>query len=350
MRALIAPDKFTGSLTADEVARAIGSGMNGVDVAYLPLADGGDGSVDAAIAAGCAPVVLNGGATIAVRNDTVLVELANTCGIQTLPAGTREPMLSSTRGLGEAILEALTLAPRSIVIALGGSASTDGGAGMLAALGVQFLDRDGAVVEPNGGSLERIHSADTSGLPDLGGVELVCATDVINPLLGADGAAAVFGPQKGATGEQIARLEAGLATLARVLGRADEPGAGAAGGAAYGCLLLGARLVSGADYFLDLLGFDALAAASDLVITGEGSLDSQTASGKLVAVVAARSAAPVVAVVGRCLLSPDEAHALALAGVYSTSEWAGRDTSDDREATMAALTSIGTAIGAHLGR
>lgn len=208
MRVLVAPDKFKGSLTALEVATAIAEGLEAAGVAsrLLPLADGGDGSVAAALHAGSAP------RTVAVRaadgrrhhtefafdGTTAVVEVAGTCGLSTLPPGELAPMTSSSYGFGQAVLAALDAGARRIVLCLGGSASTDGGAGLLAALGVRFRDDAGRDVEPAGGALARIAEVDVSGLRDLAGAELIVATDVTNPLLGADGAAAVFGPQKGA--------------------------------------------------------------------------------------------------------------------------------------------------------
>jgi glycerate kinase len=273
--------------------------------------------------------------------------------MQTLPGGVPDPMGSSTHGLGQALRAALDSGARRIVLALGGSASTDGGAGMLAALGARFFGAEGERFDPSGGTLARLERVDLTDLIDLSGIELLCATDVRNPLLGATGAAAVFGPQKGASAAEIVALERGLARLVGVLHQAGlaadvaatSPGSGAAGGAGFGCLALGATVVSGADYFLDLLAFDAHAAVSDLVITGEGALDASTASGKVVSAVVARSGGtPVVAVVGRNDLSQGDATGLGLSAVYSTSRQAGRDTAGEPELTTAALTAIGAAL------
>jgi glycerate kinase len=335
VRILIAPDKFKGSLTAAQVAAALATGVGDrADVTVLPLADGGDGSVEAAASAG---FVLHG--KIAFDGHTALVEVANTCGIALLRE--LDPLGTSTFALGEAIHEALALAPRRIVIALGGSASTDGGAGMLAALGVRFLDATGDAFVPTGGTLSAIHSIDSSGLVTL--PEIVCATDVDNPLTGPRGAAAVFGPQKGAIPAHIALLDAGLthlATIMRADAAASRPGAGAAGGTGFAALTLGATIVSGADFFLDLLGFDRHLEDCDLVVTGEGQLDEQTAAGKLVAVVAPRAApVPVVAVVGRSLLTAGQSEALGLSRVFALSDRA--DTSRDPVLTEQLLEQVG---------
>ncbi len=359
MRALIAPDKFKGSLTATQVADAIADGLHtaGVETVTLPLADGGDGSVEAALSAGYhqRETRVRGAdgqellAVYALGQETAVVEVANTCGLSTLPVGVGAPMTSSTYGFGQAILAARHAGARRIVLALGGSASTDGGAGMLAALGVTFLDADGHTVEPDGDSLTRIARVDTTAMVDLRDVEIVVAGDVTNPLLGPAGAAAVFGPQKGADVAQITTLEAGLTTLVRVLpalhdrvpaALAGEPGAGAAGGLGLACRWLGGRHTPGADYFLDLLHFDQAVSTCDIVITGEGSMDDQTLNGKLPAVVATRSAPrPVYAVVGRNLLTPGQQQRLGLQGIQSLSALTTADSSRDASlsATLAAL-------------
>jgi len=265
MQVLVAPDKFKGSLTALEVATAVGQGLEAAGVAsrLLPLADGGDGSVAAAMHAGFVsrPVSVRRAdgrphrTEFAFDGTSAVVEVANSCGLSTLASGVLAPMTSSSYGFGQVVLEALADA-RRIVLCLGGSASTDGGAGMLAALGVRFRDDVGRDIDPVSGSLTRIAEIDTSGLVDLSGVELIVATDVTNPLLGSDGAAAVFGPQKGADREQLRELDAGLRHLVTLLGAeglADEPGAGAAGGLGFACRWLGARRVAGAEFFLGLL-------------------------------------------------------------------------------------------------
>ncbi len=358
MRALIAPDKFKGSLTATQVAGAIAHGLHtgGVEAVTLPLADGGDGSVEAALSAGYhrRHTRVRGAdsrdidAAYALADGTAVVEVANSCGLSTLPAGIRASMTSSTYGFGQAILDACHAGARRIVLALGGSASTDGGAGMLAALGAAFLDATGHPGEPYGDNLTRMARVDTTAMVDLGDVEVIVAGDVTNPLLGPAGAAAVFGPQKGADVEQITILEAGLTTLVRVLpalhdrvpaALAEEPGAGAAGGLGFACRWLGGRHTPGADYFLDLLHFDQAVSTCDMVITGEGSLDDQTLNGKLPAVVARRSAPrPVYAVVGRNLLTPKQQQRLGLRGIQSLSDMTTADPSTDAilSATLAA--------------
>ena len=361
-RILIAPDKFKGSLTAADVAARIAAGIHGAvpsaTCIALPLADGGDGSVDAAISAGFTARRLRVGgptgeplvATVAISGSTAVIEAASICGLSVLAGGRLEPMRSSSCGIGDAIA-ALVPEPgiSRIVLALGGSATSDGGMGMLHALGARFLDERGDRLEPSGSQLARVHRVDLSSVIDLEGVEIVAATDVRNPLLGQRGAAVVFGPQKGATASQVAELELGLSRLVAALGDraavlSAEPGAGSAGGLGFAVLHIGGRVVSGADYFLDLLGFDALAADADLVITGEGSLDEQTAGGKLVAVVAARSPSPVVAIVGRSTLTPEQSAALGLAEVRSISAGTTRDTAGDPDLSAALVRDAASAI------
>ncbi|MFB8749283.1 MULTISPECIES: glycerate kinase [Streptomyces] len=338
-RVLVAADKFKGSLTAVEVAERVTAGLRrvvpDVVVEALPVADGGDGTVAAAVAAGferrevrvAGPLGDPVTAAYALRGDTAVVEMAEASGLQRLPEGVLAPLTASTYGSGELLRAALDAGARSIVFGVGGSATTDGGAGMLAALGARFLDADGEPVAPGGGGLAALASADLSGLdPRLAEVELVLASDVDNPLTGPKGAPAVYGPQKGASPDDVAALDAALAHFAEVLAgtesvgaRAAEyaasPGAGAAGGIGYGALLLGARFRPGIEVMLDVLGFAPALERAGLVVTGEGSLDEQTLHGKAPAGVAAAARAAgkeVVAVCGRLALPAD---ALGRAGI-----------------------------------
>nr|WP_240483564.1 glycerate kinase [Streptomyces pathocidini] len=337
-RVLIAADKFKGSLTAVEVAERVTSGLRraapGVRVEALPVADGGDGTVDAAVAAGFErrEVVVSGPlgapltAAFALRGTAAVVEMAEASGLQHLPPGVFAPLTATTYGTGELIRAALDAGARTVVFGVGGSATTDGGAGMLAALGARFLDEDGDPLADGGGPLRELATADLSGLdPRIADTEFVLASDVDNPLTGPKGAPAVYGPQKGASKEDVETLDAALAHYARVLEGAIgpkaaeyalSPGAGAAGGIGYGALVgLGAGFRPGIEVMLDVLGFAAALATADLVITGEGSLDAQTLHGKAPAGVAAAARARgkrVVAVCGRRTL--DDA-TLATAGI-----------------------------------
>ena len=229
MRILIAPDKFKGSLSAADVADNLAKGLARVDVdsASLPLADGGDGSVAAALASGLQPHVRDVSgptgrrrpATIAVNGSTAVVEIANTCGLAALTPGDLAPMTASSYGFGEAIRHAMDLGARRLVLALGGSASTDGGTGMLAALGYRFHDINGDDVVATTTNLHRIYTVHSGDAVDLRGFELIVASDVTSPLTGPGGTAAVFGPQKGATLADIDYLEAGLLNLVAAMHR-----------------------------------------------------------------------------------------------------------------------------------
>ncbi|MFD8302752.1 glycerate kinase [Streptomyces sp. NPDC059690] len=336
-RVLIAADKFKGSLTAVQVAERVTAGLRrvvpAVEVAALPVADGGDGTVDAAVASGferrevrvAGPLGHEVSAAFALCDGTAVVEMAEASGLQRLPKGVFAPLTASTYGSGELLRAALDAGARTIVFGVGGSATTDGGAGMLSALGARFLDADGEPVPPGGGGLDELATADLSGLdPRFADVELVLASDVDNPLTGPKGAPAVYGPQKGASPDDVASLDSALAHYAKVLEEAigpraaeyaASPGAGAAGGIGYGALLLGARFRAGIEVMLDVLGFAEALERVDLVITGEGSLDEQTLHGKAPAGVAAAARAAdkeVVAVCGRLALPPE---ALGRAGI-----------------------------------
>jgi len=338
-RIVLAPDKFKGSLTAGEVAEAVAAGIRRVrpdaDIRWVPVADGGEGTVDAAVAAGfdCTTVEVTGPTGAPVRagfahNGTVaVVEAAAACGLSRLPGGMLAPLTATSRGVGELLLAALDSGCRTVVLGVGGSACTDGGAGMLAGLGASLLDADGLPVGSGGGSLTDIAYLDLHQLdPRIHEVDLVLASDVDNPLLGTHGAAAIFGPQKGASAGEVAALEAGLAHWSRLVAQrtgfdvADRPGAGAAGGIGFGALaVLGARRSGGIDVMLDLVGFDRVVKGADLVVTGEGSLDEQTLHGKAPAGVAARAekaGVRTVAVSGRLLLDEGQWRAAGFTAAY----------------------------------
>ncbi|MCX4722768.1 glycerate kinase [Streptomyces sp. NBC_01306] len=345
-RVLVAADKFKGSLTAVEVAERVTAGLRrivpGVEIETLPVADGGDGTVAAAVAAGfdrhevrvTGPLGEQLTAAFALRDGVAVVEMAEASGLQHLPAGVFAPLTATTYGSGELLRAALDAGARSIVFGVGGSATTDGGAGMLAALGARFLDAAGQPVGPGGGGLSELATADLSGLDTrLAGTEIVLASDVDNPLTGPKGAPAVYGPQKGASPEQVAALDAALAHFAAVLeksigaGAAEAalaPGAGAAGGIGFGALVgLGASFRAGIDVMLDVLGFAPAVARATLVVTGEGSLDEQTLHGKAPAGVAAAARAAgkeVVAVCGRLTLPADVLGRAGIRRAYALTE------------------------------
>lgn len=347
-RVLVAPDKFKGSLPATAVAAAVAVGLRRVitdlEVVLNPVADGGDGTLEAAVDAGYerVPVRVSGplgdpvDTAYALREGTAVVEMADACGLVRMPSGRLAPLHASSTGLGELVRAALDAGCARVVVGIGGSASTDGGAGMLGALGARFLDADGADLPPGGGALTRLDRVDLGGLhPGLDRAEIVLATDVDNPLLGARGAAAVYGPQKGAGAADVEVLDAALARLSQVLGTATGagsgghpaaalPGAGAAGGVGFAALaVLGATARPGIELLLDLTGFHVKVPGAALVVTGEGSLDRQTLAGKAPAGVAAAARAqgvPVVAVAGRCLLDDAELADAGIGAAYALTD------------------------------
>ncbi len=325
MIVVLAPDSFKGTIGAAGAAAALAQGWRTVrpddDIVLLPMADGGEGTLDAFAAA------VPGAERIAVRvvgpdgvesdsewlrlppiaatpGGSAIVELGSTSGIELLDE--LRPLDAHTYGLGQAISAALEAGVSRIVVGLGSSASTDGGTGMLRALGARFLDPDDAEVPLGGAGLASVARVDLSGLAALppGGVSAL--TDVTNPLLGRRGAATVFGPQKGADQAQVAELDAGLAHLARFLEPdPSTPGAGAAGGTGFGLLAWGATLEPGSRAVAELIGLPEAAAAASVVVTGEGSFDGQSAAGKVPSHVASLAGADtrVVLVAGR--ITPD---------------------------------------------
>jgi glycerate 2-kinase len=340
-RVLIASDKFKGSLTGAEVATAVATGVRrarpDVLVDTVPVADGGDGTLAAAEAAGFTLVGVTAtgptGAEVrtsyARRDGLAVVELAAVSGLACLPDGVPAPMTATSRGTGEVIAAAVDAGCRRVLLGIGGSASTDGGLGLVRGLGARALDADGREVAEGG--LDAVRTLDLSRVrARMAGVALTVACDVDNPLTGLRGAAAVYGPQKGADPEQVRVLDRALAHWADVVGRTTGqdhrtvPGAGAAGGVGFAAVsLLGAELRSGIALVLELTGFAALLAGVDLVITGEGSLDEQTLHGKVVTGVAAAAGAagvPVVAVCGRTTLGPDRLGEAGVAAAYALTD------------------------------
>jgi glycerate 2-kinase len=340
---LIAADKFKGSLTAAQVADAVGEGVRRVrpdaQVESVPVADGGDGTVAAALAAGFehVPVVASGptGEPVqtgfARRADLAVVEMADAAGLVRLPGGEPAPLTASSRGLGDVVAAAVAAGCRTIVLGIGGSASTDGGAGLLAGLGARLLDADGMQVADGGAALTSIAAVDLAPLHELmDGIGVVLASDVDNPLTGRSGAAAVYGPQKGATAEQVRELDGALTHFADIIAATtgddhrNRPGAGAAGGTGFAALaVLGAEFRPGVELVLQLVDFDERLSRADLVVTGEGALDEQTLHGKAPAGVAAAARAagvPVVAVCGRNQLSADSLHRAGIAAAYALTD------------------------------
>lgn len=367
-RVVLAPDKFKGSLTAAEVGDALAAGMldvlPGLDVIKLPVADGGDGTVAAALSAGFEEIIVDAvgptgepvQAAYALHGNRAVVELAAVVGLSMLPGGRLDPLTSSTYGLGLVIADAIRRGAQTIVLGLGGSASTDGGAGMAQALGARLLDADGHDLSHGGGALQGLARLDLRALREtLGSSSIIVASDVDNPLLGADGAAAVFGPQKGADTHQVEALERGVRRWSELASRAtgrndaDRPGAGAAGGAGFAALaLLNAKIRPGIELILELVDFDRRIVGADLVVTGEGSLDDQSLAGKApvgVARAAARSGVPVVAVAGRLQLSPQQLRQAGIEAAYALT-----DLEPDLNQCIANASPLLRQLGAHVAK
>jgi len=326
MRFVVAPDSFKGSLSAIEASFCIERGVKGIFpdavVQKFPIADGGEGLVKTVIAAAGGnlievQVVGPAGKTVMAvcgitdDGETGLIEVASACGLTLVGPEQRNPERTTSFGVGELILKLVDSGCRKIVVGLGGSATNDGGIGMASALGIRFLDCERQIVETMVGNLEYVSEIDLSGLdPRLAEVEIIGACDVDSPLCGPNGASAVFGPQKGATPEQVNHLDQLLHHLGTLLyqttGRniAEIPGSGAAGGLGAGLLgFFGARLVKGSALVLGLIGLEQVFASGgiDLVITGEGEINGQTVLGKApiaVAELAKKYGLPVVAMTG----------------------------------------------------
>ncbi|WP_164203143.1 glycerate kinase [[Micrococcus luteus] ATCC 49442] len=344
MRILIAPDKFKGSLTAAEAAAAIAEGALRVYpeavASQFPIADGGEGTLEAAVAAGyeerlnavVGPILKPVGAAWAIRKisdggATAVIETAQASGLAHMEPTPANALRAHSYGCGQLIAAALDAGATEIVLGLGGSAMTDAGSGALRALGLKPLDSAGNVVPLGGGSLAEVVALDTSGLdPRLSAVSFRIAVDVQNPLFGSTGAAHVFGPQKGADDEAVELLDAGLRNWASLLREAtgrdvNVPGSGAAGGFPASFLAFSnARLESGFALVAGLTGLAGQLDSADLVITGEGSMDSQSLTGK--APIALADAArelgiPVIVVAGRILVTPED---LAAHGVVAAAQ------------------------------
>jgi len=340
MNILIAPDKFKGSLTALQVADAIEAGLRDIfpDAVCrkLPVADGGEGTVQAIVDALGGELVrteVTGplGEPVAAAygrcGALAVVEMAAASGLALMPAARRDPLSATSFGTGELIRHALDAGARRFVLGVGGSATNDGGAGMLQALGARLADDAGRDLARGGAALARLADADLAGLDArLAGCDIQVACDVDNPLLGPRGASSVFGPQKGATPAMVRELEGALARWAGVLARRfgtaalDFPGAGAGGGIAVAMVLgLGGRLRPGIDIVADVVGLEAAVRAADLVVTGEGRIDGQSAGGKApvgVARLARRFGKPVIAIGGGLAPDADAVHAEGIGAVF----------------------------------
>jgi len=324
MKIIIAPDSFKDSLSAAGVADAIALGLAQVwpdaQLVKCPMADGGEGTVESILAA-CAGELrttrVRGplGAPVEAhwgwlpQTHTAIIEMAEASGLQLVPVGQRDACSSSTLGTGELIRAALDAGARRIILAIGGSATNDAGAGALQALGLQLLDEQGQALPPGGLALTKLARLDLAGMdPRLAQVRFEIAADVNNPLCGPQGASAIFGPQKGASPEQVRQLDRALAQFAEIAARVlhkdvrDEPGSGAAGGLGFAAkAFLNAQFRPGVEVVAELVGLADAVRGADLVITGEGRFDAQTLRGKTpfgVARIARQHGVPVIVIAG----------------------------------------------------
>ncbi len=376
MRIVVAPDKFKDALDARSVGDALADGIRSVeadaDISVVPMADGGEGTLDAAIAAGFAvsrvtvtgPLGAPVDAEFAQHATTAVIELARASGLSLVAPGHRDALGASSRGTGELIAAALAHGATSIILAVGGSASSDGGAGMLAALGARLLDAQGEPLPDGGGALRDLERIELDTLdPRLADTRFVLASDVDHVLLGPQGAASVFAPQKGASVAHVAQLELGLTRFARILRAelerraprdrvkdfAQHAGAGAAGGVGFAALaVLRALQRPGVDVVCELTRLRAHLAGADLVITGEGSLDAQSLGGKTpvgVLHAAATLGIPTVAVCGQSSLEESEWRAAGFSACYATIDRAPDRATSIRNARVY-LTEIGAEIAA----
>lgn len=370
MKVVVAPNPFKGSLgapaAAAALARGVASAWPAAQIVQLPVADGGEGTVQALVAARAGEMVtveVEGplGEKVAAQfglidgGGTAVVELAASSGLPLVPAGRRDPRLTSTYGFGQVLEIARGRGVTRIIAGIGGSATNDGAAGMAQALGFRLVDADGDDLPRGGAALARLDRIERGG-PDWSEVDVEVAVDVTNPLCGPEGATAVYGPQKGATPEMIPVLDAALGRLAEVIERdlglsvAALEGAGAAGGAGAGmAAFLGARLRRGAPLVIDAAGLPAALAGADLVVTGEGRVDGQTAYGKGPAEVARRAQAagvPVVLVAGGLGEGWERVLEGGVSGVQPMAE--GPATLEEMQADAAGLLERAAARACHL--
>jgi glycerate 2-kinase len=369
MRIVIAPDKFKGSLSAEEVCAAIVSGVRhavtATDIIEIPLADGGEGTRAILTKA-------SGGRDVTVRVSDPLgrsidavygisadgrkafIEMSAASGLQLLKPTEHNPLNTSTVGTGELIRHALANGAREIVLGIGGSATNDMGIGMATVLGYRFLDSEEKELSPIGANLEHVAKITVAEVNKLAGVIVTVLCDVANPLYGEIGAAHIFAAQKGADAAAIQRLDYGLSHIAGVIQRqfnvdVNFPGAGAAGGLGAGAhFFLGGNLVRGITYVLEALSVESEIANADLVITGEGKLDTQSLSGKVISGVAAlcqRHHKPFIIVTGRNTLTPEQLHDLGPAKVYALADITDESTAMAHATELISRTVAGAITG-----
>jgi len=336
MRILIACDSFKDALPAHDVCQAIARGLAKAHpdaaLTLMPLSDGGEGVLEVlSRALSLKPVTVEVAnplgrpvkASYGFSSATALVEMAQASGLELLTSAERDPLRTSTYGTGQLLADAGAKGARRILLAIGGSATNDAGVGAAAALGWQFLDAAGKIVEPVGGNLKKVARIIPPPHVPFVRVDVLC--DVTNPLYGPNGASWIYGRQKGGTDQSLATLDDALSHIAQLvekqtgrIGLAETPGAGAAGGLGFGALaFMNARLRRGIEVVMELVGFDQAAAAADLIITGEGRIDGQSAQGKMIQGVCTHAGkAPVVALCGKLAATQAEIEAIGLHAVY----------------------------------
>ena len=343
MKIVVAPDSFKGSLSAQEVCKAVKRGIHTVfpdtEVIELPLADGGEGIMESIVCASGGKIIktkvydplhrkIEAGFGVLGDEETAIIEMAQASGLTLLEETERNPLAASSFGTGQLISAALDEGYRKFIIGIGGSATNDAGAGMLKALGVKFYDKDGLELEEGGEALSRLASIDDSGLDRrIHDADFVVASDVRNRLCGPEGASAIFGPQKGATPEMVQKLDEALHHFADIVLRESGlnlliyEGGGAAGGIGAALIaFLQAELHSGIDLVMKNINFDEEIKGADLIITGEGRLDSQTLGGKLITGItkaASKEGIPVIALAGSQNLSPKQLTEIDLLSAFS---------------------------------
>ncbi|MSQ08912.1 MAG: glycerate kinase [Dehalococcoidia bacterium] len=343
MKIVIAPQGFKGSLTALEIARAIETGikraMPDAETVLVPVADGGDGTLQALVDSSGGRIVTSTvtgplGKPVQAQwgamgdGVTAVIEMARASGLALIKREERDPLHATTRGTGELVKTALDAGLRRFIVGIGGSATNDGGAGLAQSLGARLLDKSGMDLEPGGAALAHLDRIDVSKMdPRLKESKFTVACDVNNPLCGATGASAIFGPQKGATPEMVKQLDAALGHLADVIRRdiganvKDRPGAGAAGGLGAGLMaFVDAELRAGVDIMLEAVGLEKLLPGTDLVITGEGQIDRSTVFNKApvgVAMLAKKRGIPVFALAGSLGDGYQQVHQHGIDAVFS---------------------------------
>lgn len=345
MNILIAPDKFKGSLSAKEVCEAVAKGIRQINsratIHTVPLADGGEGTCDLLtewhegkkVELNVHGPLFSPGLAhygISKEGDVAFIEMAVASGLTLLDPGERNPLLTTTLGTGELIADALNRGVKKIILGIGGSATNDAGMGMASALGFEFRDADGKLLKPTGENLIHIHYMETRAVhPQLKNTQVVALCDVTNPLFGPDGAAFVYAAQKGADKQAVQLLDAGLRNFRNMAHKylktsVDFPGAGAAGGLGAGAsVFLHATIEKGITHMIQTTGLEEKVKNADFVITGEGKIDNQTFSGKVVSEVsrlAQKSGKPVIVVCGKCELPESEIYASGIKKVISLTD------------------------------